>query len=251
MKLNTLASLPFALIASQFTIAGSFTDTFEGPTRLNLNVYVFAADVDGKIAKGPLHYDVNQPFKETIKELDNAYMLLGDLSKGKWGIYADKQVVKTKQDIKDFPVPVALKTKLDQSRYGVYYRAYVSPNSNQNGYPTFVVEPTIGMHHTEAEAKLSVLNINADIDASWDEFFWGSRLIYNFESPWNLAGEMTFGVEDSINAHAYLGYRVPLFNRHFNLRAGYRYLEQDYSKQSFRWNIKEHGPVLGINIPIF
>lgn len=251
MKLNKITYFSIGILMSQLTMANTFTDTFKGPTNLNLNVYVFAADVDGSIGKGPYKYHVDQPFKETIKELDNAYMLLGDLSKGQWGIYADKQVVKTSEEVTELNIPIALSTKLDQSRYGIYYKAYVSPELTQQNYPKFVVEPTIGVHHTEAKAKLSVLNIKADADASWNEFFWGSRFKYNFDSPWNLASELTFGVHDSISAHAYIGYRLPMFKQDFNLRAGYRYLKQDHDANDFNWNIKQRGPVIGINLPIF
>lgn len=251
MKLKIISCLSIGLFLSPFTLAGSFTDTFKGPTKLNLNVYVFAADVDGTIGQGPFNYAIDQPFKDTIKQLDNAYMFLGDLSKGKWGIYADKQIVKTSDEVTEMNIPIALSTKLDQSRYGIYYKAYESTEQTQHHYPKFVVEPTIGVHHTETKAKLSVLNIKADADTSWDEFFWGSRFQYNFDSPWNLASELTFGADDSISAHAYLGYRIPAFNRDFNARVGYRYLKQEHESDGFHWDIKQYGPVIGINIPIF
>ena len=244
-------SVVFVLMASQSAIANQFSDTFHGQPKLNLNVYAFAADVDGDISKGNIDYEVDQPFKDTLKELDQSFMAHLELNKGKWGIYADKQYVKTSQDKLVFNIPLALNTKLDQSSYGVYYQAYVSPEQTKDNYSKFIVEPTIGMHQTDASATLSVLNNQVKTSADWDEFFWGARFKYNFNSPWNLASELSFGVENTRSAQAYLGYRIPVFDRNLNIRAGYRYFEQDYKSNDFKWDIKQHGPVIGINLPIF
>lgn len=253
MYLKTLINFTvgLALIASQSAIANEISDTFKGKTKLNLNLYVFAADIDGDISKGPISYEVEQPFKETLKELDKSYMAHLDLSKGKWGIYADRQYVKTSQDKQVLHVPLALATKLDQSSYGIYYQAYVSPEQTKDQYAKFIVEPTIGMHHTDASATLGALNHKIQASTDWDEFFWGTRFKYNLDSAWNFASEITFGVEDTRSVQAYVGYRIPVFNRHLNIRGGYRYFEQDYTSGDFKWDIKEHGPVVGINLPIF
>ncbi|WEI24171.1 hypothetical protein PYR74_09865 [Acinetobacter bereziniae] len=114
------------LLLNQATLADTFSDTFQGPVKLNLNLYVFTADVDGNIQKGKIKYDIDQPFKETVKALDQSFMGHVDLSKGNWGLYADHQYVKTSQEKSAINIPVALSTKLNQSSYGVYYQAYVS-----------------------------------------------------------------------------------------------------------------------------
>ena len=63
--------------------------------------------------------------------------------------------------------------------------------------------------------------------------------------------ELTFGVKDTVSAQAYLGYRIPIQDRHLNLRVGYRYLEQDYKSTDFHWDMRQHGAVVGVNLPIF
>lgn len=251
MIFNRYLYLTFGIFFTQVTFAESFIDSFNGATKLNINLYAFAADVDGSIKKDNIKYNVDQPFKETIKDLDRSFMVHIDISKGKWGIFADKQMVKTSQEKSAMNIPVAISTKLDQSSYGIYYQAYASPYTTSQNQPKFIVEPTIGIHRTEAEAKLSVLNKMAEIGTSWNEAFWGSRFKYNFDSPWNLSSEVTFGVENTISAQAYLGYRIPILNRNLNLTAGYRYFEQDYKSNNFHWDIQQQGPVVGINLPIF
>lgn len=251
MNFNRCLVITIGIIFYQSAYAESFLDTFDGAPKLNINLYVFAADVDGVIKKGNIQYDVDQPFNETIKELDHSFMAHADLNKGKWGVFSDKQLVKTSQEKNTMNISIALTTELDQSSYGVYYQAYVSPFYTTLNQRKLIIEPTIGIHRTKAEVTVSVLNKKAEIGTSWNEPFWGSRFKYNFDTPWNLSSEVTFGIENTISAHAYLGYRIPVLNRNINFRAGYRYFEQDYKVDNFHWNTQQHGPVVGFNLPIF
>ncbi len=250
-RICSILSIGLSLFSSQQIFAGSLAESWEGDTKLNANIYVFAADTSGSIQKGNIKYDVDQPFKESVKELDSSFMAHLDLSKGKWGIYVDKQIVKTSQDKQILSVPLALSTKLDQSSYGIYYQAYLSPETAAGKYSKLIVEPTIGVHHTDVKAELGVANSSMQTSASWNEVFWGARFKYNFDSPWNLASELTFGADNTHSAQAYIGYRVPVFEHNINVRAGYRYFSQDYKSGDFHWDIQQRGPVIGINLPIF
>ena len=66
MKFKTYLFLSLGISLSQSTMAESFTETFHGAPKLNLNLYAFGADVDGKIRLGDivictqkLKYEVN------------------------------------------------------------------------------------------------------------------------------------------------------------------------------------------------
>ena len=234
----------------QSTQANSFSESFEGTPKINLNLYIFAADIDGKVSEINIEYDINQPFSETVKNLDRVFMGYLDFNKGDWGVYVDKQLVKTSENKDVFTIPVAVNTKLDQTSYGIYYQAYKSPEKNKKH--KLIVEPTIGIHRTEIDATLSAPLVGTkEADIHWNEFFWGTRLRYNFDSPWNIASEVTVGEKDTLSAHAYVGYNIPFFKQHINLRAGYRYFKQDYRTNNFHWDITQSGPVIGFNIPIF
>ena len=251
MKFKTILALFINSLWMSNAVANPLQNSLDGPIKANLNLYVFAADISGDIGAGPITYDVDQSFSDTLEHLDKSYMGHFDLSKGKWGAYVDYQSVQTSQKQSVLQLPVALSTDLDQTSFGVYYQAYTSDKSTKNGYSKFIVEPTIGVHHTKAAANLSALGKNIDLNKSWNEIFWGSRFKYNFESPFNLASEITFGQEGTISAQTYLGYRLGFFDRDFNLRMGYRYLEQDYRSDNFHWKVKEYGPVIGLNLPLF
>ena len=250
MKSHIIPFISFLALAPT-AYASNIEDTWEGPVKLDLNAYVFAADLQGTLSKGDTDYTVDQPFSESAKNLDRFYMFELDLNKGRWGTYLDMEVVKISENKDVLNYPVAVTTDLNQGKFGVYYQAYISEKNEKNNLPRFIVEPTIGMHRTEVEADLSAFGKKITVSENWNEFFWGSRFKYNFDSPWNLSGEAIFGAEDTISTQAHLGYRKDIFKRPINFKVGYHYFKQNHRIDDFKLDIKEHGPVIGINIPIF
>ena len=69
MNIKKYLYLSFGALFSQAAAAGSFAESFEGAPKLNINLYVFAANVDGSVGKGNMKYDVDQPFKKQLKSL--------------------------------------------------------------------------------------------------------------------------------------------------------------------------------------
>ena len=76
---------------------------------------------------------------------------------------------------------------------------------------------------------------------------------------WNLFAEADVGGFDvgskvSVNAQAYLGYRMEMLGKPTILRAGYRLLYQDYENDDFtgankfRWDVSQYGPVVGFSM---
>lgn len=243
-----------AVLLSSAVYANNISDTWQGPVHANLNLYAFAADLDGTISDSALNYKLDQPFKETAKNLDHSYMFLLDVSKGRWGAYADYQNVQVSESKSPMHIPVAVDSTLKQESYGLYYQAFRSADLNpqsQDQSLGLIIEPTIGVHRTTAKAKLAALGHQVQGDSKWNEFYWGSRFKYNFDSPWNLAAELTAGVENSQDIQAYVGYRQQIFKQPVNFRVGYRYFKQDYRDQNFHWDVRQQGPVIGINLPLF
>lgn len=248
--ISALCFIPLSYVHAN-AIDNGLAGSLDGPVKVNLNLYAFASDADGELQKGNIRYQVDQPFKESVKYLDDTYMAHLDVSKGRWGMFYDTQMAKLSTEEKVASIPVAAQVKLKQQSLGIYYQAYASEKNTHNNYPRFIVEPMIGVHRTDIKARLGAMHKGAETSADWDEVFWGSRFRYNFDSPWNLAGEMSFGAEDTISTQAYVGYRKEIFKRPVNFRVGYRYFEQDHRSHDFKWNITQHGPVIGVNLPLF
>nr|WP_314370573.1 hypothetical protein [uncultured Acinetobacter sp.] len=226
------------------TYAESIKDSLNGETKFFINIYGFAADIDGVVGYQGLNYQVDQPFKDTLEALDKALMGHFEINKGKWGVFSDTQYVKTEEKKDVLPFPVALSTKVNLSNLGIYYRAY-EQFADAKG---LVIEPTLGFNYTDLEADLSALGMQVSVGKSWAEYFGGVRIKYNTDSFWNLAAQYTYGIEQTQIAQAYLGYRQNIWTTPINFRVGYRYVSQDYKDGAFKWDTVQQGPVVGIGL---
>ena len=231
-------------LSSVQTYAESIQSSFAGESKIFLNIYGFAADIDGGIGYHGLNYQLDQPFKDTLDALDQALMGHLEINKGKWGIFSDIQYVKTEEKKQVYSFPVVLSTKVNLSNFGVYYRAYEQFPNGQG----FVIEPTLGMNYTNLKGVLGALGRQVSVEEDWYEYFGGVRLRYNDDSPWNIAAQYTYGTEQTQIAQAYLGYRQKIYTAPVNFRVGYRYVSQDYKKDSFKWDTVQQGPVIGIGV---
>lgn len=171
MIFNNCLYITFGIILNQIVYAESFIDSFDGHKNLNLNLYTFVTDVVVPIKKVKIRYNINQRFKEIVKELDHSFMAHADIIKEKWGIYANQQIIKPSQEKQTRYLPIAVNNRLDQGSYGTYYQAYMSPALSFKNPPKLIVEFTIGMHCTKSKATLSALNRSPDIDSVWNETF--------------------------------------------------------------------------------
>ncbi|MBJ8441431.1 porin family protein [Acinetobacter junii] len=222
--------------------ADTIKDSFQGETKVFLNIYGFAADINGTIGYQGINYQLDQPFKDTLEALDQALMGHLEVTKGKWGIYTDIQYVKTEEEKQVYNYPIALSTTVNLSNAGIYYRAF-EQFSDGTGW---IIEPTLGVNYTDLEGTLDALGKGVAVEKDWFEYFGGARIRYNSTSPWNLAAQYTHGTEQTQIAQAYLGYRKAVFSTPVNFRVGYRYVSQDYSDGNFKWDTVQKGPVVGL-----
>ncbi|MUO82289.1 hypothetical protein GOZ78_22150 [Agrobacterium vitis] len=223
--------------------------------------YVWAASLHGNASLAGLDSNVDIPFSDIFKHLDLAAMGNVEVTNGLFGFYVDGQYVQTSQDedLADFEVGLKIRTTI--LAVGAYYRVYDLALGGDTvfGEPRhFTVEPTVGVRWTKLEADADAGFISANKSAAWLDPFVGVRLSADLSERWNLAGEADIGGFDigsklAINAQAYLGYRTYMFNHPTILRVGYRVLSQDYETEDFtgnqfRWDVTQHGPVLGFSM---
>ncbi|WP_336953878.1 hypothetical protein [Acinetobacter sp. AS167] len=168
MIFNNYLYMIFGIILNKIVYAESFIDSFDSHEKSNLNLYTFAADVDEPIKKEEIKYNIDQRFKEIVKELDHSFMAHAELIKGKWGIYANQQIIKPSQEKQTRYLPISINNQLDQGSSGTYYRAHISPAFSFKNLPKPIIEPKIGMHCTKPKA--STLNQSTDIGSVWNGF---------------------------------------------------------------------------------
>jgi hypothetical protein len=228
---------------------------------LIVSPYVWAASLKGDASLAGVDTDVDIPFSEIFQHLDLAAMGNIEVTNGLFGFYLDGQFVQTSQDEHLAEHEIGLEIKTTIVAAGVYYRAYdlLLGGITVFGEPRhFTIEPTIGVRWTKLEADADAGFAGLNKSADWIDPFVGARMSYDLSERWNLSGEADIGGFDTgsklaVSAQAYLGYRTYMFNHPTILRVGYRALSQDYEADDFtgnkfRWNVTQHGPVLGFSM---
>ncbi|MBB3542019.1 hypothetical protein [Rhizobium sp. BK399] len=224
--------------------------------------YAWAASLNGSGSLAGFDTDVDVPFSEIFDRLDFVLMGNVEVTNGKWGVYFDGQHVQTSQDEEAFAHEIGLDIKTTTLSAGAFFKAYEIDLGGQTvfGKPrTIAFEPTAGVRWTELKADVSAFGTSTTKSADWTDPFIGLRMNADLTERWNLFAEADIGGFDvgskvSVNAQAYLGYRMEMFGKPTILRAGYRLLYQDYENDDFtgvnkfRWDVSQHGPVVGFSM---
>ena len=231
---------------------------------LYLSLYAFMPKIDGTIGIGNKKVSPDIPFSEIWDNLDSAFMGNLDIKKGKWGLSFDQQYAKV--SIKEqagisvapnatIPLNVNLTTELNRSSVGIYYTALDS--SDRQRKKRFVLEPTVGIHFTNASARIDAsspvlpYSLRENRSVFWTEPYLGARFLFELNPKWNLSGQVDFGSKNSKGYQIYLGYRTKIFNLPADIRVGYRMIDQKHKEGDFNWHIKEHGPVIGVSLKFY
>jgi len=224
--------------------------------------YVWAASLKGNASLAGFDTDVDVPFSEIFDHLDLALMGNVEVTNGKWGVYFDGQHVQTSQDERVFAHEIGIHIKTTTLAAGAFFKAYEVELGGQTvfGKPrTISFEPTVGVRWTELKADVSAFGVSSTKNSDWADPFIGLRMNADLTDRWNLFAEADVGGFDvgskvSVNAQAYLGYRMEMLGKPTILRAGYRLLYQDYENDDFtgankfRWDVSQHGPVVGFSM---
>ena len=264
---RSLFSLVFCLSSIVFSAARAADFDAErmepGPEwAVIVSPYVWAASLKGNASLAGFDTDVDVPFSEIFDHLDLALMGNVEVTNGKWGVYFDGQHVQTSQDERVFAHEIGIDIKTTTLAAGAFFKAYEVELGGQTvfGKPrTISFEPTVGVRWTELKADVSAFGVSSTKSSDWADPFIGLRMNADLTDRWNLFAEADVGGFDvgskvSVNAQAYLGYRMEMLGKPTILRAGYRLLYQDYENDDFtgankfRWDVSQHGPVVGFSM---
>jgi len=228
--------------------------------RVIFSPYVWGASLTGTAGLVGLTTDVDVPFKEILSNLDMSVMGNIEITNGTYGFYIDGQYTKTSQDEDVFNERLGLDITSTTLSGGVFYRLYEQQLEGTTLYGrqrVFAIEPTAGVRWTELKAKVNIGPYSAQRKADWTDPFIGARFLYDVSERWNIAAEADIGgfgagTKLSANGQIYLGYRTLVFDRPTIWRVGYRALYQDYrdddTREKFRYDVTQHGPVLGVSV---
>lgn len=228
--------------------------------RVIFSPYVWGASLNGSAGLFGRTTDVNVPFREILDNLDMSFMGNIEVTNGTFGAYFDGQYTRTSQneDIRSHELDLDITSTTLTG--GVFYRLYEHPLEGTTLFGNqrvFAIEPTVGVRWTRLEAGLNVGPFSRTEKVEWTDPFVGTRILYDINDRWNLAGEADIGgfgagTKLSANGQIYLGYRTHVFNMPTIFRVGYRALYQDYRndevRSRFKWDVTQHGPVVGFSV---
>lgn len=227
---------------------------------VTVSPYVWMAALEGDASLAGFDTEVDIPFSETFDHLDLALLGEVEIRKGRWGLYLDGQYVKTSQDEHLLQQELGLKITKSHAIAAISYRIHDRPLGGDTvfGQPRSVsVDPMVGVRWTRLKAGVSVLNLSAEKKADWTEPLVGLRASADLTDRWVVSGQISMsGFEPgkiSADAQVFAGYRVRPFGQPTILRAGYRAFAQDYETDDFtggkfRWDVLQHGPVVGLSL---
>ena len=228
--------------------------------RVIFSPYVWGASLTGKAGLLGLNTNVDVPFKDILDNLDMSFMGNIEVTNGTYGVYFDGQYTKTSQDadIRDEQLDMDIKSTTLSG--GVYYRLYEQQLEGTTLFGrqrVFAIEPTVGVRWTQIKAQVNVGPYSASRKADWTDPFIGTRVFYDINDRWNIFAEADIGgfgagTKLSANGQIYLGYRTLIFDVPTTWRVGYRALYQDYrdndSVEKFKYDVTQHGPVIGLSV---
>lgn len=228
--------------------------------RVIFSPYVWGASLTGNAGLMGRSTSVDVPFKDILNNLDMSFMGNIEITNGTYGAYFDGQYTKTSQKEDVLDRQLGLDITSTTLTGGVFYRIYQHDLDGLTYYGrqrVFAIEPTAGIRWTQIKAKLNVDPFTESRQANWTDPFIGTRVLYDIGERWNISAEADIGgfgagTKLSANGQIYLGYRTRVFNLPTIWRVGYRALYQDYrdedSREKFKYDVTQHGPVVGWSV---
>jgi hypothetical protein len=197
-------------------------------------------------AQGPLEVDAN--FGDIMENLQFAFMLHGEVYKGKWGLMADYFHLKLGSDIST-PEGGIVDAEFRQTIVEVFGAYRIKKSWGQ--YDLFAGIRTWGLG-VDLELQGEQV-MEASADRNWVDPVVGGKVLY--KSPKNIIlgmradiGGFGLGSDFSFNLQPSIGYQ---FSDLFTLMLQYKYLYSDYkdgtrgTSDYFALDAATHGPLLG------
>jgi opacity protein-like surface antigen len=252
-----------AIIAALLTAACAIPVFAESrPEGWNFEVtpYLFAAGLDGSGALRGVTADIDMSFSDIWDRLDQGFMALADVRKGRWMVGFDGIYIKLSDEAA---------------------RSWNGPPGNTNtatlnvGVSEYVYQLLAGYRVHEQRVAFDVLggvrytrlDLSADLaittgapllpDGSrsaarredWSDVVAGARVTIPIAERWSAVGYLDYGLagdaDETYQAYAGMNWS---FARNFAAKLGYRYLYQDYNRDDFRWDASTEGVFLGLGI---
>jgi hypothetical protein len=220
--------------------------------------YLWAAGLNGDVEVGRVEADVDLDFIDIAKDLSFGGMLYVEARKRRYGIFANMSFVRTEDDANG-AIDTDVMTDTAQVAVGGFYRvAEWQWGEGSAGRPlVLAVEPVAGVRWSYLRAEIELdgpggIDLpQADRAENFFDPIVGLRLASALSENWEAlaaadVGGFGVGSDYSWNVQGYLGYRLSVFGAPAVLQVGYRALHQTYEDGGFKWDVTQHGPIIGL-----
>lgn len=252
--LNTLSLAAALFAAPGLTFAADATNP---AWQFDIAPYLWAANMNGRVGAGPVTAHMTESFSDILSQLNIGGMLWLGVHKGPVGIFLNSIYIVLSDDAKVGPVQVDQKTKSGLFTAGISYIILQKQFARADGSVNQLqLEPYVGDRYTLNNVRINVLNLTINSNHHWQDPIIGLRMTYDWPR-WVLqlaldAGGTNAKTQYSYNWAALVGYKPASPNmKHVAFYLGYRNLYQVYTtgsgKNYFNWNMRELGPVVGVN----
>jgi hypothetical protein len=209
--------------------------------------YFWAAGLDGTVGQfGLPNVDVNAKFSDILENLDFAAMGVAEAHNGTIGVFSDFMYVKVSADKGLSAGPLNVNIDLSSETLSFLLAGELRLVDADAGSLDFLAGARLWSVDTDVDIS-GVINISGSDGDTWidpivgfkgranlspDFYLTGWGMIGGFgissDLTWDVLGGVGYSVSDSIS-----------------LVAGYRAISVDYHEDNFKFDIIEHGPILG------
>lgn len=219
--------------------------------------YLWAANMNGRVGAGPITAHMSENFSDILSQLNVGGMLWLGAHKGPFGIFLNSMYIVLSDNAMVGSVKVDQKTRSGLFTAGISYIILQKQIARADGSMNQLqLEPYLGDRYTLNDVRISLFNLTINNNHNWQDPIVGLRMTYDWPRfVIQLAADIggtNAGRQYSYNWAALLGYKPenPKM-KHVTFDLGYRNLYQVYKTGSgrnyFNWNMREFGPILGIN----
>ena len=218
--------------------------------------YLWAVSLDGNAGLGDVDADVDIPFADILDDLNFAAMAYIDVRKSRFGIFVNPVIARLKSDNNGDLVDTDTTTDNFLVSAGAFYRVgELDLVETSTGFRRNIgFEPYAGVRWTYLRLQVElegIVNQNIDESEGWFDPIVGLRTFTQLSENWlisvigDVGGFANDDVDRSWNAAGIITYRTKVFGTTANFGVGYRATHQDYDNGNFRWDVTQHGPLIG------
>jgi opacity protein-like surface antigen len=223
--------------------------------------YLWGAAMEGSVGAGALPtINIDMSFSDILDHLDAGLMGAFEARKGRWGILLDAIYMKIEDSATASrtgagPIGATVSASALLEVRQTTYAAALAYRLTEGRAPLDVVGG-VRYLRIEAEARIDASffaqsgSVQRSAKKSWGDPYVGLRLQQPFAERWTLAtyGDIgSFGISSDFTWQALLGVEYE-FSKTIAAKAGYRYIDVDYDKDGFAFDMAYSGLYFGLGI---